>query len=60
MTGYNLYGTYNIVMVVIMLYMLVAMLNSSKAEVEMRDGGEILLLVKLNFTSLLLAISLAA
>ena len=60
MTGYNLYGTYNIVMVVIMLYMLVAMLNSSKAEVEMRDGSEILLLVKLNFTSLLLAISLAA
>ena len=60
MTGYNLYGTYNIITVVIMLYMLVAMLNSSYAEVKMRDGGEVLLLVKLNVNSLLLAISLAA
>ena len=47
-------------MVVIMLNMLVAMLNSSYAEVEMRDGGEILLLFKLNFTSLSTAIFLAA
>ena len=34
--GYQLYGAYNIITVVIMLNMLIAMINSSYSEVEVR------------------------
>jgi len=34
--GYQLYGAYNIVTVVVMLNMLIAMINSSYAEVEVK------------------------
>ena len=36
--GYVLYGVYNVTMVVVLLNMLIAMINSSFQEIEVRPG----------------------
>ena len=37
LVGYQLYGAYNIITVIIMLNMLIAMINSSYSEVEVKQ-----------------------
>lgn len=38
--GYILYGVYNVTMVVVLLNMLIAMINNSYQEIEVRPGHQ--------------------
>lgn len=41
--GYVLYGVYNVTMVVVLLNMLIAMINSSYQEIEVHESGGLML-----------------
>lgn len=45
--GYILYGVYNVTMVVVLLNMLIAMINSSYQEIEVRIYCKIILILNL-------------